>query len=97
MKKKSNEQPLKEAIDAYLKAFKLEDKLRETNIVASWEKLVGPTIARYTDQIYIRDKVLFVHLRSAALRQELSMGKEKILSMLNTGEGQPFLTDVVFR
>jgi len=97
MKRSSNQQPLKEAIDQFLNIYRLDKKLMEINIVSSWEKLMGKAIANHTKEIYIKNKILYLHLDSAALREELSYGKEKIISLLNTEAGQKTVESIVFK
>lgn len=97
MKKKSNQQPLKEAIEQYLKAFRLDGRLKEIDLISSWEKLMGPTIAKYTGEITIRNRVMYVQIRSAPLRQELSMARTRVIENINDGQGQPIIDDIVFR
>lgn len=92
-----NEQTLKEVIDQLLKVYKIGGKLNEVNLISSWEKQMGPMIARHTKDIFISNKVLFVTLDSAALRSELSYAKGKIVSMLNTEAGTEVITDVIFK
>jgi predicted nucleic acid-binding Zn ribbon protein len=94
--KKTNNYPLKEAIEEFLKTFKLEKKIKEQQIINSWENVVGKGISRYTEQIKIKDGVLLVKLRSSVVRDELSYSKEKLLKALNSISGQPILKDIVF-
>lgn len=81
--KKSNTQPLKEVIQEYLEALKMNSKLKEVGVVNSWERVVGKTIARATKDIYIRDRVLYVHVNSSVVRNELDMIKEPLKDRLN--------------
>ncbi len=81
--KKGTEKPLKAVIEEFLKTFRLEDKLGETRIIGSWEKVVGAMVARHTQRLSIRNKVLYVKLDSAALRNELMFAREKIVKALN--------------
>jgi predicted nucleic acid-binding Zn ribbon protein len=93
--KKTNNYPIKEAIDEFLKTFKLEKKIKEQQIIQSWETVVGKGIDRYTEEIRIKDGVMFVKLRSSVVRDELSYSKEKLLNALNSICGQPILKDIV--
>lgn len=94
--KKTNNYPIKEAIDEFLKTFNLDKKIKEQKIIESWEIIVGNGIARYTNELKIKDGVLFVKLRSSVVRDELSYSKEKLLEALNNINGQPILKDIVF-
>ena len=95
--KEHNIKRLSEAIADYLKFLKIEGKLQETDLIRSWERVMGKTIARETEKIYIKNSVLHVHLKSAALRNELAMMKSKVLDLLNEGRETPVVRDVTFR
>lgn len=51
----------------------------------------------YTRDLYIRNQVLYVHLTSAALRQELMMGRELLVRNLNQKVGATVITNIIFR
>jgi predicted nucleic acid-binding Zn ribbon protein len=96
MIRKSNEITLKEAIEALLISYKLTDKLDETRLTASWEKVVGKLIVRHTDELYVKNHVLFIKLDSAALRNELAMTKSKLVKSLNRATGKDVIEDIRF-
>ncbi len=64
--KKSNEILLKDAISAFLKVNNLESKLNETKVIGAWEEVTGKLVARHTDQMQIKDRVLYIKVDSAA-------------------------------
>jgi hypothetical protein len=97
MSRKSNDQSLKEAMEDMLKAYKLDDKLRQFKLVESWEKIMGPSVARRTEEVKFYGKKLFVKLNSASLRQELFQEREKIVKLLNEEAGAVVLEEVVFQ
>ncbi|MCK4360231.1 MAG: DUF721 domain-containing protein [Bacteroidales bacterium] len=94
--KKSNDQTLKEVINELLEAYKLGDKLKEVRLIDSWEKVVGKLINKHTKNLYIKKKVLFVKLDSAALRNELSYARQKIIKALNKEAKEVVIDDIVF-
>ena len=59
--------------------------------------MVGPFIAQYTRDLYIKDGVLFVKLTSDSLRAELSYSKTLLQKNLNNIVGREVVTDIVFR
>ena len=97
MKRSSNQQPLKEVIEEYLAAFKLDTKLTEVKLVSSWERIMGRTISKHTQEIYIKNKILYLKLSSSVLKNELSFGKQKIIELLNKEAGAMVINEVVFR
>jgi predicted nucleic acid-binding Zn ribbon protein len=63
----------------------------------AWPQILGPAIASYTKELYIRNQILYVHLTSAALRQELMMGRELLVRNLNQKVGATVITNIIFR
>lgn len=80
-----------------LKAYRLDDRLAEKQLISSWEEVMGKMIAKHTTDISIRNKQLFVTLDSAALRNELSLAKTKIVQMLNKAAGKEVISEIVLR
>jgi len=93
---KSDAASIKEAVNDMLQAYNIKDKFNQTHIIASWERLMGKPIAKRTTKIFIKEKVMFVELTSAPLKQELSLSKTKILQILNNEAGENLLEDIVF-
>lgn len=94
---KHNEHSLKDAIQLLLKTYKLDDRLAEKRLISSWESVMGSMIAKHTTDIYIKHQQLFVTLDSAALRNELSLAKSKIVKMLNDEVGKSVINEVILR
>ncbi|MEL6659955.1 MAG: DUF721 domain-containing protein [Bacteroidota bacterium] len=92
-----NQTKLKDAIKAMLDYYKLKGKYQQTRIKQLWGELMGPAISQYTTDIKVYRKKLYVQLSSAPLKQELSMGTEKIRLMLNDELGEDYLEEVIIR
>jgi predicted nucleic acid-binding Zn ribbon protein len=95
--RKSNEQSLGEIIKQFIQAYKMEDKITEVRIIAAWEKVMGQQIHSLTDRILCREQVMTVYLRSAPLREELSLARTKIIDMLNKEVGQKAIKELHLR
>ena len=93
---KSNEILLKDALAAFLKDNNLESKLQETRVINAWEEVVGKLIARHTDQMQIKDRVLYIKVDSAALREELSYQRSKLVKSLNKAADVEAVDDIRF-
>jgi predicted nucleic acid-binding Zn ribbon protein len=93
----SNNQSLGSAIKEFLQAYRLEEKFNQTKLIHSWEKVVGKMVANHTKDLHIRNKVLFVKIDSAALRNELNYSRETIIKSLNEEVHADVIEDVVFR
>lgn len=95
--RRSNDQSLKEAIKHLLNAYKLKGKILETRLLGEWENLVGNTVARYTEDLYIREKKLYIKVSNATIRQELLYSKDELLKQLNAFAGENALEDIIVR
>jgi predicted nucleic acid-binding Zn ribbon protein len=88
--------PLKEAIDEFLKSFKLTQKYNETYVIAHWEQIMGKSIATRTEKIFVKNGVLYLKISSAPLRSELLMAKSKMIKLLNQEMQNELIKEVVF-
>jgi predicted nucleic acid-binding Zn ribbon protein len=88
---------LAEAMQDYIREMNLGDKLREVGVVESWESIVGRAIAARTSKVYIKDGVLFVHLKSSIVRNELMMLREALREKLNNQAGTELIKEIVLK
>ncbi len=95
-KPRGNESTLGEAIERLLKAYRIDDKMLELDVVSSWEEMMGRAIALRTTDIFIKDGVLHLTISSSVMRDELKFGKQVIIERVNQKAGQPLIRDVWF-
>ena len=95
--RRTNDHSLKDAIKHLLNAYKLKGKVLETRLLGEWENLVGNTVAKYTDDLTVRDKTLYIKVSNSTIRQELLYSKEELLKQLNEFAGEKALEDIVIR
>ena len=88
---------LAEALKDYTKEMHLDVKLSEIGLINSWEEVVGKAIASRTSKVYIKDKVLFVYLRSSVVRNELLMLRQALKEKLNEKAGAEVINDIVLK
>jgi len=93
-KRKSESQPLKNVIDKFLKAYSLENKMKEMDIIAAWPELMGSAVAFRTKSIKIHNKVLYLEITSSVMREELLNGKQIILNRINEAAGKELINDL---
>ncbi|MFN8210483.1 MAG: DUF721 domain-containing protein [Bacteroidales bacterium] len=86
-----------EAMQDFIREMNLGDKLKEVGVVESWESLVGKAIASRTSKVYIKDGILFVHLKSSIVKNELLMIREALREKLNEKAGGEIVKEIVFR
>jgi predicted nucleic acid-binding Zn ribbon protein len=86
-----------EAINDYIREMNIGGKLGEATVINSWDEIVGRAISSRTKKIYIKDKVLFVHLSSSVVRNELMMLRNALREKINSRAGMEVITDIVLR
>lgn len=96
LKRTSNEAPLKEVIDRWLKAYKLDGKMKEIEVVNAWPELMGTAVAHRTKEISIRNKTLYLKMESSVMRDELAHGKSIIIQRVNEFAGFEIINDIWF-
>ena len=88
---------LQEVINEFLKENKLDSKLKERELINNWEDVTGKMIARATHNIYIKDRTLFVEVRSSVIKNELVMIKEGLIQALNKSIGENLINNIVVK
>ncbi|MEZ5102915.1 MAG: DUF721 domain-containing protein [Draconibacterium sp.] len=95
--RRSNIQSIGDVLREYIKESKLEHKLKEVDVVQSWEELLGKTIANYTQDVSLKNKVLFVKISSSVVKNELFMMREEIRRKLNEKAGEEMVSQIIFK
>jgi len=85
------------SIERSFKAMGLWGKYKEAMIINSWAEMMGKSISDETEYIYIKERVLYIKIRSSILRSELSMLGKGIISSLNKKAGESIVDSVVIR
>lgn len=95
--KRNNTEQIGDVLRQFLRQQGLETPLNEYRLVDAWKDVVGPVIARYTTNLFIKKQVLYVSLSSSVIRQELMMGREMLIRNLNAQVGSQVIVNIVFR
>ena len=75
---------LKELFNIFLEKNNLKEGVTNVDISNAWFKMMKNGVANYTQEVKLRNKILYIKLSSPALKQELSYGKQKLIDMINT-------------
>lgn len=86
-----------EALNQILAKSRLKNGLRAAAINEVWEKIMGTTIAKYTQKIEIINHKLFITTHVAALKNELHFQKELIKQRLNEEFGEDVVKEIVIQ
>ncbi len=96
-KRKNNNLNMGEALNEFIKANKLQKGMDKVNVREAWICLIGNGVNNYTTAVELHNDTLFVSLSSSVLREELSLGKSKIVTMLNEELGKELVKKLVLR
>jgi hypothetical protein len=95
--KKTETQRISGALESFLEENPhLAQKLAETRLMDSWEKVLGSTVLRYTANMFIKNRRLYVKLNSSVVKNELMMCREKLIKNLNKEAGAQVIDDINF-
>lgn len=94
--RKKNIAPLKDVVDRLMKAYRLDNKMKELDVLNAWEDMMGTAVARRTEELRVKDEILYLKLNSAVMRDELVMGKQVIIERVNQTAGYKMIKDIWF-
>ena len=83
--------------DFYRENPQIRQKILEIRIQRAWGEILGPMIMRSTQNMYIKNRVLYVFLNSSVLRSELILSRQRLLKSLNDYAGAEVIRDIVIR
>lgn len=95
--KRKDTQTLDSVIAEWIRENDLEKPLLEHRVVEQWADILGPTIARYSRDIEVKDGTLRVRITNAALRQELFEQRFRLIQKLNEAVGGEAVKDIRLR
>ncbi len=96
-KRHQEHQSLEEVLKDFVTDNNLQKGLDKVAVKDVWQNVMGPAITKYTQNIKLERDTLFVQLTSSVLREELSYGKEKILTNLNEELGKELIKKLILR
>lgn len=96
-KRHSSHIPLSEALSEFIQENKLQKGIDKVDVREAWVKLMGNGANNYTTAVELRNETLFISLSSSVLREELSLGKTKIIKMINEELGKELVKKLVLR
>lgn len=96
-KRNNSDLSMADALKAFIHENKLEKGMDKVNAKEAWKKLMGNGVNKYTTAVELQNDVLYVSLSSSVLREELSLGRSKIITMLNEELGKELVKKLVLR
>lgn len=96
-KRTSNESSISDVLQQFIQVNRLEAGMDKIDVEQAWKNLMGNGVNSYTQEVVLKGTTLYVKLTSAVLREELSYGKQKIITMLNEELRKEVVKDLVLR
>ena len=87
-------QSIGQAIMDFLKENQLEQPLLERQLVAKWGEVMGTMVSELTRSVEIKNGILYVKVKSAALRQQLFECRFDLVKKMNESVGAEVIRDV---
>lgn len=71
-----------------------QTKLREAQAIHLWEKLAGMRLAGLCGKPSVRNGVMSISVKSAALRHELWISRSSMINLINNNLGSTVITEI---
>ncbi len=94
--RRQNAEAVGTLIRQFLREEGLETPYNEYRLIEAWPEVMGQGIAQLTTDLRIKNRVLYVHLRSSVLRQELMANRRQLVFRLNDFVGAQVIESIVF-
>lgn len=73
------------------------ENILQTRVKEAWDETLGPGIAQYTTNIYIKDRILYVSISSSVVRSELMMCRDRLIKSLNQAAESSVIDNIIIR
>lgn len=93
---RKKEQKLGSLLQHFLREQGLETPLNEYRAVQIWPEIVGSAISRYVGKVFIKNCIMYVQIRSAALRENLTHQRTVLAQRVNQQIGAQVVNEIRF-
>ena len=95
--RKKNTESLRDVVRQVLREQNLDGKLNDKHLIEAWPVVLGQNISKYTTDLRVKDRTLYVSLSSAVLRHDLFLSRHEIKTALNRHVGKEVIANIIFR
>ena len=86
---------MKDALNKMLEQSQWKDHYLAGKIKLDWEKLMGKTVAKHTNDLIIKDGRLYIYTDVAPLKNELSYNKQLLIEKINQYLEENFIREII--
>lgn len=84
-------------LEEFFEQRRLRSAVIEGRAVELWAEIVGEYVAGFTEDVYIRNGVLYVSLSSATVRSEIHIRRRHYITLLNERIGTRAVRNISIR
>ena len=96
-KRLNNESSIGDVLKEIIQNNKLQPGMDQILVNEAWVSLMGNGVNSYTKKVTLKGETLYVELSSSVLREELSHGKSKIITMINEELKREIVKNIILR
>ena len=93
--KRTTPKTVGELMEQLFKSPNIAAKIAEGFLPDIWRRVVGPVVAEQTRQVRLVRGVLFVHITSAIMRNELMMRRDALVRAINKEAGIDIVAQLI--
>ncbi|MBQ2024199.1 MAG: DUF721 domain-containing protein [Alistipes sp.] len=93
--KRTTPKTVGELMEQLFKSPNIAAKIAEGSLPDIWRRVVGPVVAEQTRQVRLVRGVLFVHITSAIMRNELMMRRDALVRAINKEAGIDIVVQLI--
>ena len=86
---------LGDAINQFLEKNNLQSKINEVKLLETWEVLVGKAIKSHTNELFIKEKTLYVKVDSSVVRQEINFMRRRLADKINKAFNSNIIEQII--
>lgn len=86
---------MKDALNKMLEQSQWKERYLAEKIKLDWEKLMGKTVSRHTNDLIIKDRKLYIYTDVAPLKNELSYNKPLLIEKINQHLEENFIKEII--
>lgn len=94
---KYSHEDIGEVVGSTLKHLGLKNRFDEGQVLSSWAEIVGDFVAKNSQPVEVRQRVLIVQVLQPAVHYEIERMKGKILSRMQERFGKQHIRGIKFR
>ena len=95
--RRSETSSIKDLVNALMKRYGVDEKIAENRLIMAWEEVLGKTVGKYSRNLYIRNRKLYVTVNSSIVKVELQMIKDQLINRLNEKAGKDIIDQIIIR